>query len=213
MLPAACWHDTVSMFRGGPRAALVVMSLSFVSVAFPATVSAQNLKGPQEKQVVFETKYQFYVSHYTQAIVFDPSTYQLAELSLTASTDELAVQALVERARGNFNAYVEYMSVEYREAFLKDLEVKAVSPGEVAERWRSEWLGMSIQLIAHIYRSTDEIIRYRVLDPKSNEQRDSGGLAFRRDTRGLWKLVYQSDDVVFKNWDFDGREKVFHKIR
>ena len=163
-----------------------------------------------QKEVVFESKHQFYIRAYKDPILFDPSTYDPGKRNPLTPPDVVAMHVLRAQATGDIPQYLEYLDPQYREVFEQRLKQESSST-KLAENWISTFNGTIVELTHRVDRGagldTTAIIQYRPYDLKSKKYRKPEGLAFRFSSRG-WELIDLSGDLVFENWDFEGPTKV-----
>ncbi|MFB3045386.1 MAG: hypothetical protein ACE10A_03610 [Acidiferrobacterales bacterium] len=171
-----------------------------------------SLSSAVKKDVIFETKYEFYVRGYQDPILFDPSTYDPGKRNPLTPPDVVAMHVLRAQATGDISRYLEYLEPQYREVFEQRLKQESSST-KLAENWISTFNGTIVELTHRVDRGagldTTAIIQYRPYDLKSKKYRKPEGLAFRFSSRG-WELVDLSGDLVFENWNFEGSTKVLN---
>lgn len=176
-----------------------------------AAATAQELRGPVTKTVVFEQRHQFYVRGYEDPVAFDPGAASVRDLPTTASADEMAMHVLTLQAAGEVEAYLELLNEADREVFLRRLEERGESTRQLAQRWRQAWRGRLVELTRHVYRGREEIIRFAVLDAATRQPKRHDALVFRNGDDGLWELGELAGDAVMELGEFDGAEKIVER--
>ncbi len=192
------------------RAAGVAFGLAIL--ATPAL--AQPRLGPAKQQeITLEKHYQFYVRGYRRPLVFDPAALTFEPREVTARPNELAMRALSARARGAVEAYLDLWTEESRQALISAWEQQGISPRQMAERWRAEMGGLHVEFTHYVDFDLADLIRYRLFDPTSGEERGSGELVFRIADGGLWRLFEPEDQLFLANWRFEGARKTMESTR
>ncbi len=200
------------------RILIVVLCLGMgtvflVSAPELASTKDPSLDEPKTKYFVSEKRYQFYVRGYKQRIVFDPNSYQAKSggLLTLVSADLMAIHVLATKAQGQAQKYLDYMHAGYRRALVEELKSTNNSVEALSTSWRERYKGMRIELLRHISTELDAIIWYRVFDPITGKDIEVAGLAFRLGDNANWELVDLSQNVVYRNWDFEGETKIIRQ--
>lgn len=188
----------------------VCLLLGALLAGVPLFPQEARLGEPTERQVVFETRFRFFVRSYLEPIRF-PSTDPPIIEDRPVLSDELAVQLLVHRARGEVDGWIRRAAPEYVTAFRRDLEERGLTMEELGEQWRQRYEGVIFELTHHGYRGLTEIIRYRAVEAEDGEVLEVNDLAFGRSEEGPWQLIDLSGDPVAENWIFDGERKVLRR--
>lgn len=196
---------------------LAVLCAAALGGAGTTPATEPTLGPPAEHRLVLESRYRFYVRPYDEPVVIDPASF-VAPQRYPVETDELALVLLAAKVRGDVEAYLEALGEAHRESVLAAWEEQELTPEAVGRRWTERYAGVRVELRFHVYRGLEEMIRYRITrsDPDTQGTAaiavvEEGGLAFRRDEEGWWRLVEASDDPVYRNWRFEGERKVIEQ--
>lgn len=187
----------------------VCVLLGALLVGEPLFPQAPRLGESSERQVVFETRYRFFVRSYLEPVRF-PATHPPAIEGRPVLGEELAVQLLVYRVRGEVDGWLRHAAPEYVTAFRRDLEQRGLTMEQLGEQWRERYEGVILELTHHGYRGLIEIIRYRAVE-EEGEVVEVDDLAFGRSEEGPWQLIDLSGDPMAENWIFEGDRKVLRR--
>ena len=183
------------------RVCLAAASFS-LPVAHAQPASDFSLTPAEDKQLAIERIYRFYVMDYDPPV---PVNLDVSAPSGPFRLPEQAAQAaLISRARGNWEGYLNIVSERLRRRLTSNLERSL----ESFNRSRERLDGRRVELVRQMHFRRFKVIRYRVLSADGgSESVGDIAIAQRRDNASVLHVVDPGNDIVYKEWNFEGQEK------
>ncbi|MCH8055221.1 MAG: hypothetical protein IH857_03585 [Deltaproteobacteria bacterium] len=169
------------------------------------------MTAPQEKKLIVEQVYQFYVMRYDPPVEMNVLENLPSEKADNASM--IAIAFLSAQARGNYKWYVNLLSNSYKSKIEKELARTGKTPEDLVREWQKRFANRRVELTHYVKRGRcpscagssrfqHSIIRYQVIDPEQKKIVEKGDLAFMFDLGRGWVAMDLSGDLVYENWDF-----------
>lgn len=180
------------------------------------------LTAPQEKRLIVEHVYQFYVMRYDPPVVV--KVLENAPRRITINPDLTAIAFLSAQAQGNYEWYVSLLS----DSLKKKLEAAQARTGksaqDLAREWQERFPNRRVELTHRVERGScrtcsssagfqHSIIRYRIIDAEKGVVVEQGDLAIRAEGKRGWVVSDLSGDSIYEDWDFTGIVKRMTKPR
>jgi hypothetical protein len=200
------WQDAYS------KVIFVASTGCLIAGLTQAIAAEPTLARPEQKYLVSQKKFQFYLRGYKQRVIVDPKAYKPGIISRVDRTPDLvAIEALVAKVQGHPQEYLAFLQEAYRSRYESDLRKEHGSLKGLAANWANRYRGSYIELLKHINTELNTIIWYRIFNAATNKEVESEGLALRLGPNGHWQLIDLSDSVVYQHWRFEGRTRVIRE--
>ena len=193
---------------------LTLLSFLFLSLQPLLIFAAENdkesvvLSKPIKQEVVIETMYQYFVRDYENEVIFDPKKTDYKKFNVSMSPDLATINILSSLSKGDMDVFKSYMSESYKEIY-SGLDHISEFSRTISKHDRFVRLTQRVDIgpIMQKDRKGSAIIHYEVFDNNSKDKILLEGDMHFENNRG-WRLIHDKDDVIYRNWKFDGLKKI-----
>lgn len=196
-----------------------MLSLVNILLLGAPPVTADDTQVPtfgQEHVVEFKDirEYSFVVRPYKGEIEFRPDVYDPGDVTTGSKPDLIAMKLLSLMAKGEVREYYQFFSDAFRQAEYRRFGLSGNdNVTALSAQWRGKLARSSVRLTHRmdfgIEVTHHAVIRYAVT--KDGETKAGQFVMRRRSDLAEWRVVDMSDNVLLKNWFFQGSKRVIRK--
>jgi len=187
----------------------ILISLTCIFMSLTAGIAQENqphLTPAVEKKLIYHYVHQYYVSQYSPPIEVMAGEDTAEKIKTVFDPERDAMAFLYSLVQGDVASYYSLLDDDLKQQFDSTLKSSNKTRDEIGQEWKKKYSNVRFELTTRIDSGLCVFIHYRTISVPDNVVKGEDDVAICR-KRG-WVVSDLKDDIVYKNWNFKGTEKI-----
>jgi hypothetical protein len=167
-----------------------------------------HLTPPVEKKLIYHYVHTYYVSQYSPPIPVEVKAGEdtVEKIKKVFEPERNVMEFLYSQVQGDVASYYSLLDDDLKKQFDSTLKSSGKTKEDLGKEWKKKHVNERYELITRVDTGLCVLIRYRTISASDNAVKGENDVAMC--LKKGWLISDLKDDVVYKNWNIKGTEKI-----